>query len=58
MIAGKAAGLINDLASHAEDTALLNGKPFLPIKENHENYLPLIEKYIRLEQTLNHFYRS
>ncbi|OGN93661.1 MAG: xylulose kinase [Chloroflexi bacterium RBG_13_50_21] len=58
MIAGKAAGLINDLASYAEETALLNGKPFHPIKENHENYLPLIEKYIRLEQTLNQFYRS
>ena len=30
MIAGKAAGLITDLASHAEQTALLSGKPFYP----------------------------
>ena len=58
MIAGKAAGLITDLASHAKQAALVNGKPFYPIKENHAIYIPLIEKYIRLEQTLNQFYRS
>jgi xylulokinase len=58
MIAGKAAGLISDLGSHAEQTALLNGKPFSPLKGNHEAYIPLIEKYIRLEQTLNQFYKS
>ncbi len=58
MIAGKAAGLIPDLASHAEETALLNGKPFYPLKENHEIYIPLIEKYIQMEQILNQFFRS
>ena len=58
MIAGKAAGLITDLASHAKQAALVNGKPFYPIKENHAIYIPLIEKYIRLEQILNQFYRS
>ena len=58
MIAGKAAGLITDLATHAEQAALLNGKPFYPIKENHAIYIPLIEKHIRLEQILNQFYRS
>ncbi len=58
MIAGKAAGLITDLASHAERTALVNGAPFYPVKGNHEAYIPLIEKYIRLEQTLNQFYTS
>jgi xylulokinase len=58
MIAGKASGLINDLAAHAERAALLNGKPIRPIQGNHEIYLPLIEKYIRLEQALNQFYRS
>jgi len=52
MIAGKAAGLITDLTSHAEQTALVNGKPFYPHKEKHTVYIPLIEKYIRLEQTL------
>jgi len=58
MIAGKAAGLITDLRTHAKQTALLNGKPFLPGKEIHALYLPLIEKYINLEQILNQFYRS
>jgi len=58
MIAGKAAGLITDLASHAERSALVNGAPFSPVKENHEAYIPLIEKYIRLEQALNQFYTS
>ncbi|MDO9302027.1 MAG: FGGY family carbohydrate kinase [Anaerolineales bacterium] len=56
MIAGKAAGLINDLAAHAEQTAFLNGNPSLPSKATHEIYKPLIEKYIALEQTLNHFF--
>jgi xylulokinase len=58
MVAGKAAGLINDLASHAEQTAILNGKPFYPAKEKHDIYIPLIEKYILLEETLNQFYKS
>ena len=56
MIAGKAAGLINDLASHAEETALLNGGPCPPSTANHETYKPLIEKYIALEKTLNQFF--
>jgi len=58
MIAGKAAGLITDLASHAERTALVNGAPFYPVKRNHKAYIPLIEKYIRLGQALNQFYTS
>ena len=58
MIAGKAAGLITDLAVHAKKTAILNGKPFIPSRENHEIYLPMIEKYIRFEQTLNDFFMN
>ena len=58
MIAGKAAGLIDDLASHAEQTAILNGGPFYPSKENHAVYIPIIEQYIGLEETLNQFYTS
>lgn len=56
MIAGKAAGLINDLAAHAEQTALLSGQPSFPSKANHGIYAPLIEKYIVLERTLNQFF--
>jgi xylulokinase len=58
MIAGKAIGLITELKTHAEQNALLNGAPFHPNHENHTIYQLLIEKYIRLEQTLNQFYRS
>jgi xylulokinase len=58
MIAGKAAGLIADLAIHAEQTALLSGKPFQPVKECHEIYAPLVERYIHMEETLNQFFRS
>jgi xylulokinase len=58
MIAGKAIGLIDNLAVHAEQAALLNGSPSLPSNANHEIYKPLIEKYITLEQTLNQFFAS
>lgn len=58
MIAGKAAGLINDLAAHAEQTAIVKESPSFPSQQNHETYMPLIEKYILLEQTLNQFYAS
>jgi xylulokinase len=57
-IAGKAVGLIDDLASHAEKTALVNGNPYYPSKENHKIYSPLIDKYIQLEQSLNDFFTS
>lgn len=56
MIAGKSAGLIYDLVTHVEQTALLNGKPSFPSKANHGIYLPLIKKYILLERTLNQFF--
>ena len=56
MIAGKAAGLIDDLASYAEQTALVSGNPFYPSKENHAVYIPLVEKYIALEEALHQFF--
>ncbi len=58
MIAGKAAGLIDDLAAHAEQTAIRTGQPIAPSKKNHKIYKPLIEKYILLEQSLNNFFAS
>jgi xylulokinase len=58
MIAGKASGLIHDLAIHAEQTALPSGEPSFPSKVNHELYLPLIEKYIALEKMLNQYFTS
>jgi xylulokinase len=58
MIAGKAAGLIDDLANHAEKTAIIYGKPFIPSRENHAIYEPLINQYICLEEAINQFYKS
>jgi xylulokinase len=58
MIAGKAAGLIGDLAAHAEECAILSGTTCVPSRENHEAYLPIVEKYIRMEQMLNEFFGS
>jgi xylulokinase len=56
MIAGKSVGLIVNLASHAEKTALVNGSPYSPSKENHTIYSPLIDKYISLERSLNNYF--
>ena len=56
MIAGKAAGVIDDLASHALRTVFADGNPAAPIKENQAIYQPLVERYIQMEQLLNQFY--
>jgi xylulokinase len=56
LIAGKAAGVIDDLAAHAEQTASSDGTVCVPSSANHQTYLPLIEKYIVLEQTLQQFF--
>ena len=58
LIAGKAAGLIDNLASHAEQTAFLNGKASFPSKTNHEIYEPLVERYIVMERTLSQFFEE
>jgi xylulokinase len=56
MIAGKAAGLIDDLAEHASRTAITDGAPIQPSPKNHQIYLPLIDRYIRMEEMLNEFF--
>lgn len=56
MIAGKAAGLIDDLAEHATKTTYLDGKPVVPSEKNHGLYQPLIDQYIRMEKMLEEFY--
>ena len=58
MIAGKAAGLIDDLVAHAEQTAIRSGKACLPSPENHEIYLPFVERYIEMEQMLDQFFKK
>ena len=56
MIAGKAAGVIENLAGHALKTVFADGKPATPIKENQRIYEPIVAKYIQLERLLNQFY--
>jgi xylulokinase len=56
MIAGKAAGLIDDLPAHAERTAVLSGAQCSPRAAAHDLYVPIVERYIALERTLNEFF--
>ena len=58
MIAGKAAGLIDDLAAHAERCAVRDGQPFSPLSGAVQAYAPCVERYIRLEGTLHQFYTA
>jgi xylulokinase len=58
MIAGKAAGLILNLAEHASKTVFMYGLPASPNLEIHEIYKPLIAKYIKMEDILDGFYRN
>jgi len=56
IIAGKAAGVIEDLAEHATRTAFAEGPPSTPSEENHQAYLPLIDRYIRMEKSVEEFF--
>lgn len=52
MIAGKAAGLFDDLAEVAITHARPDGSAILPNPENHARYQPLVEQHIVLQATL------
>ena len=56
MIAGKAAGVIDDLAEHARLTVHPEGQPVQPNRVNHQVYEPLIKKYIEMEAMLDQFF--
>ncbi len=56
MIAGKAAGVIDDLAAHAAQTVFLEGSPAQPDPQKHRVYEPLVEKYIHMENMLEKFF--
>lgn len=58
MIAGKAAGLITDLAEHASRTAFPEGVSVLPDEQRHQIYEPIVEKYIQMEAMLNSFFTT
>ena len=52
MIAGKAAGIFDDLAEVAMKHAQPAGAALQPNQENHASYQPLVEKHIALQETL------
>ncbi len=52
MIAGKAAGVFDDLAAVADEHALPAGQPFQPNPEAYQAYLPLVERYVRWQRVL------
>jgi xylulokinase len=56
MIAGKAVGLIDDLAEYSEKTAVAKGKTILPDPEVHRIYQPLVKRYIEMESLLDGYF--
>jgi xylulokinase len=59
MIAGKAAGLITDLASHAADSAAAEEERAMPDASLRERYAQAYSRYRRWQETLqNGFYRD
>jgi xylulokinase len=58
MIAGKAAGLITDLVGHAESRAVREGQPLVPDAEAQRVYAPAVQRYVRLESSLDRFFRE
>lgn len=58
MIAGKAAGIYDDLAQVAYEHATLEGKPVKPDKDNHDRYKIHVNHYIKLQETLATTFRN
>jgi xylulokinase len=52
MIAGKAAGIFEDLGMVAHEKALPKGESLQPNPEHHDIYRPLVNKYIQLQAVL------
>ncbi len=52
MIAGKAAGLFDDLAAVAGEHAIAAGNPSQPDAENHNAYTTLVPQYVRWQKNL------
>ena len=58
MIAGKAAGIYDDLADIAYQHAVAAGVAIEPNIENHDRYQIHIKRYIELQDTLADTFRS
>lgn len=52
MIAGKAAGLFDDLAEVADRAAIPSGEPLRPDPERHTAYQPAVQQYIQWQSVL------
>ncbi len=57
MIAGKAAGVITDLADHAAQCAQILGEVVHPDPETHHQYQSILSEYIKMQEMLNNFYK-
>ena len=58
MIAGKAAGIYDDLAATAAEHARPAGEPIRPTAETHVFYRPRVAQYIRLQEQLVEIYKQ
>ena len=58
MIAGKAAGIYDDLAEVAFEHASAAGSPFEPDLEKHYRYEVHIKRYIEMQKTLTETFKS
>ena len=58
MIAGKAAGIYDNLAEVAYDHAVSAGDPVSPDLDNHNKYQVHVKRYIELQETLAKTFRS
>lgn len=58
MIAGKAAGVIVDLAEHARRTAIPEGVAVRPDRDRQKIYEPLTLKYIQMQKMLEKYFTS
>ena len=53
MIAGKAAGIFDDLASVAHEHAYPDGAPLQPVADTYEIYQPLVAQHIQWQANLS-----
>lgn len=58
MIAGKAAGIYDDLAAVAAAHAQPAGEPIRPSAERHAVYRPLVDRHVALQRSLVDIYRN
>ncbi len=58
MIAGKAAGVYEDLAEVAYEHAVAMAKPVVPDRKNHHRYEGHVKRYIKLQEVLADTFRN